>query len=184
MSQYQIGRSVVFTTIHDISIATLKNGDHDTNAVLERGDLAPDFSVTNSEGNVIKISDFKDKKKLVIYFYPKDFTPGCNTEASEFTRDYEKFSQAGIEIIGISPDNIQSHISFREKLGIPFLLAADPANEISKKYGAYGLQYFTGKEYFGVTRSTFLVGKDGKIFRVFNKVKPRGHSQEVLESFK
>jgi peroxiredoxin Q/BCP len=163
--------------------ALVRTGDHDRSSVLGRGDLAPDFSLTDSDGNAIKVSDFKDKKKLVIYFYPKDFTPGCITEASEFTRDYEMFSQANIEIIGISPDNIQSHLGFKEKMGIPFLLASDPTNEISKRYGVYGLKNFMGKEYFGVTRSTFLVGKDGKIFKIFNKVKPRGHSQEVLESF-
>jgi peroxiredoxin Q/BCP len=160
-----------------------KSEDQQHTTILKNGDVAPDFSLTDFEGNVVKLSDFKDKKKVVIYFYPKDFTPGCTTEANEFTRDYEKFKLANIEIIGISPDSNQSHSKFREKMEIPYLLAADPTNEISKAYGVYGLKNFMGKEYFGVTRSTFLVGTDGKILKIFTKVKPRGHSQEVLETF-
>ncbi len=160
-----------------------KDGNQYLTKKLGQGDLAPDFSLTDSLGNVVKLSDFRDKKSVVIYFYPKDFTPGCTAEANEFTRDYEKFRQADIEIIGISPDNAESHLKFRIKMEIPYLLAADPANELSKGYGVYGPKSFMGKEYFGVTRSTFLVGKDGKILKIFTKVKPGGHSQEVLESF-
>jgi peroxiredoxin Q/BCP len=160
-----------------------KSEDQQHTTILKNGDVAPNFSLVDFEGNVVKLSDFKDKKKVVIYFYPKDFTPGCTTEANEFTGDYEKFKLANIEIIGISPDSNQSHSRFREKMDIPYLLVADPTNEISKAYGVYGLKNFMGKEYFGVTRSTFLVGTDGKILKIFTKVKPRGHSQEVLETF-
>jgi peroxiredoxin Q/BCP len=130
----------------------------------------------------LSLSDFKDKK-VVLYFYPRDFTSGCTTEASEFTRDYDKFKIADIEIIGVSPDTEESHQKFREKMKIPYHLAADANNIISKKYGTYGLKKFMGKEYMGINRTTFLINKNGKIARIFNKVKPMGHSNEVLEAF-
>ena len=102
----------------------------------------------------------------------------------EFTKDYDKIKDANIEIIGISPDSDESHKKFRQKLNIPYLLSADPQNEISKKYGVYGPKSFMGKEYIGVNRSTFLVDINGKIIRIFPKVKPAGHSQEVIYSFR
>ena len=150
---------------------------------LAEGDIAPDFISSDSNGHSFKLSDFRRKKKVIIYFYPKDFTPGCTTEAMEFTKDYDKIKDANIEIIGISPDSDESHKKFRQKLNIPYLLSADPQNEISKKYGVYGPKSFMGKEYIGVNRSTFLVDINGKIIRIFPKVKPAGHSQEVIDSF-
>ena len=150
---------------------------------LKQGDLAPDFNLADSDGNNIRLSDFRGRKNVVVYFYPKDFTPGCTVEATEFTRDYARFKDADIEIIGISPDNTQSHVKFRDKMKIPYLLATDTQNEISKKYAVYGPKSFMGKEYFGVNRTTFLVNKEGKIIRIFEKVKPAGHSQEVFRAF-
>jgi peroxiredoxin Q/BCP len=150
----------------------------------ERGDWAPDFSLIDLEGNSIKLSDFRGRKNVVVYFYPKDFTPGCTVEATEFTRDYKRFKDTDIEIIGVSPDNNQSHLKFREEMKIPYLLATDSHNVISKKYAVYGPKNFMGREYFGVSRTTFLVNKEGKIIRIFTKVKPAGHSQEVFEAFK
>lgn len=149
---------------------------------LAEGDIAPDFISSDSNGHSFKLSDFRGKKKVVIYFYPKDFTPGCTTEAIEFTKDYNKIKDSNIEIIGVSPDSEESHEKFRQKLNIPYLLSADPQNEISKKYGVYGPKSFMGKEYIGVNRSTFLVDINGKIIRIFPKVKPAGHSQEVIDS--
>jgi thioredoxin-dependent peroxiredoxin len=151
---------------------------------LAEGDIAPDFISLDSDGHSFKLSDFRRKKKVIIYFYPKDFTPGCTTEAMEFTKDYNKIKDANIEIIGVSPDSYESHKKFRQKLDIPYLLSADPQNEISKKYGVYGPKSFMGKEYIGVNRATFLVDINGKIIRIFSKVKPAGHSQEVIESFR
>jgi thioredoxin-dependent peroxiredoxin len=133
---------------------------------------------------MIKLSDLLGNRDIVVYFYPKDFTPGCSTEATEFSRDYKKFRDAGIEIVGISPDDEKSHEKFREKMGIPYQLVADTDNEVSKKYGVYGLKSFMGKEYMGVNRSTFLVDKKGKIVKIFKKVKPAGHSQEVFETLR
>lgn len=148
---------------------------------LNEGAMAPDFSIRDSKGRVFRLSDLKGKKSIAAYFYPKDFTPGCTTEAAEFTRDYEKFREAGIEIVGISPDSEESHTKFRSKMGIPYPLVADTKYDVSKKYGVYGLKNFMGREYMGVNRSTFLVDKSGKIVKIFKRVKPAGHSQEVLD---
>lgn len=148
---------------------------------LKEGMTAPDFSF-KYKNQTLSLSDFKDKKVL-LYFYPRDFTTGCTTEASEFTRDYDKFKTTDIEIIGVSPDTEESHEKFKQKMNIPYHLAADVNNTISKKYGTYGLKKFMGKEYMGINRTTFLIDKNGKIVRIFNKVKPMGHSMEVLEAF-
>jgi thioredoxin-dependent peroxiredoxin len=145
------------------------------------GKVAPDFTMKDKDGKATKLSELRGKKDVVIYFYPKDFTPGCTMEATEFSRDYKKFKDAGIEIVGISPDDEESHQKFREKMGMPYPLVADTDKEVSKKYGVYGLKSFIGREYMGVNRSTFLVDKAGKVVKVFKKVKPAGHSKEVLE---
>lgn len=151
---------------------------------LAEGAAAPDFNMRDKDGRATKLSELRGKKDVVVYFYPKDFTPGCTIEATEFTRDYKKFRDVGIEIVGISPDDEESHQKFRDKMGIPYLLVADTENETSKKYGVYGLKSFMGREYMGVNRSTFLVDKSGKIVKVFKKVKPAGHGQEVLQALR
>lgn len=150
--------------------------------MLSEGDLVPKFEASDANGKKVKSSDFKGKKH-VIYFYPKDFTPGCTTEADEFSKDYSKFQKEGIEVIGVSPDDVDSHKKFCEKMGIKFPLLADTDKEISQKFGVWGKKIFMGREYMGVLRSTFLVDEKGKIFRIFPKVKPAGHSKEVLEEF-
>lgn len=150
--------------------------------MINEGETVPKFELEDSNGNKIKSTDLKGKK-YVIYFYPKDFTPGCTTEADEFSRDYNKFKKADIEIVGISPDDVDSHKKFCEKMKIPYMLLADTDKEVSKKFGVWGKKNFMGKEYMGVIRSTFLVNEKGKIFKVFPKVKPAGHSEEVLDSF-
>jgi peroxiredoxin Q/BCP len=150
---------------------------------LAQGSAAPDFTMRDAKGNVFKLSDLKGKKNAVVYFYPKDFTPGCTTEAAEFSKDYKKFADAGIEIVGVSPDSEDSHDKFRDKMGIPYPLVADTEKEIAKKYGVYGMKSFMGREFLGVKRTTFLVDKSGKVIKTFDKVKPAGHSKEVLESF-
>ena len=142
----------------------------------------PKFELSDADGNIVKSSDLKGKK-YVIYFYPKDFTPGCTVEADEFSRDHKKFQKAGIEIIGISKDDVESHKKFCEKMKIPYTLLADTKTEVSKLFGVWGKKNFMGKEYMGIKRSTFLVNEDGKIFKVFEKVKPKGHSKEVLEAY-
>ena len=151
--------------------------------MLSVGDAVPDFSLKDAKGNIVKKSNLKGKK-YVVYFYPKDFTPGCTTEAAEFVRDYKKFKSAGIEIVGISPDDVESHKKFEAKMEVPFVLLADTETEIAKKFGVWGKKQFMGREYMGVNRTTFLIDEKGKIIKVFEKVKPAGHSQEVLEVFK
>ena len=146
------------------------------------GDIVPKFETKDSNGNNVKSSDFKDKK-YAIYFYPKDFTPGCTIEADEFSKDYKKFQKEGIEIIGVSPDDVDSHKKFCDKMGIKYPLLADVDKTISKQFGVWGKKQFMGKEYMGVTRSTFLVDEKGKIFKIYPKVKPAGHAKEVLGDF-
>ncbi len=150
--------------------------------MISEGDLVPKFELEDSDGNKIKSTDLKGKKH-VIYFYPKDFTPGCTTEADEFSRDYNKFNKSGIEIVGISPDDVNSHKKFCEKMGIRYVLLADTDKEVSKKFGVWAKKKFMGREYMGVIRSTFLVNEKGKVFKVFPKVKAAGHSKQVLDSF-
>jgi len=150
--------------------------------MISEGDSVPKFEATDANGNKVKSTDFNGKKH-VIYFYPKDFTPGCTTEADEFSKDYKKFQKEGIEVIGVSPDDVESHKKFCDKMGIKFPLLADADKEISQKFGVWGKKKFMGREYMGVFRSTFLVNEKGKIFKIYPKVKPSGHSKEVLEDF-
>ena len=146
---------------------------------LNEGDLAPDFNFKDSNNKTLRLENFLGKR-IVIYFYPRDFTPGCTTEAYEFSNQFNKYREHDIMIIGISPDDEKSHEKFREKMNIPFFLASDTKHQISKKYGVYGPKKFMGKETMGVNRTTFLIDKDGKIEKIFNKVIPNGHSIEVL----
>jgi len=150
--------------------------------MISEGESVPKFEAADANGNRVKSTDFKGKKH-VIYFYPKDFTPGCTTEADEFSKDYKKFQKEGIEVIGVSPDDVDSHKKFCDKMGIKFPLLADADKEISQKFGVWGKKKFMGHEYMGVFRSTFLVNQKGKIFKIYPKVKPSGHSKEVLEDF-
>ncbi|MGE0388680.1 MAG: thioredoxin-dependent thiol peroxidase [Candidatus Nitrosocosmicus sp.] len=151
---------------------------------VKEGDKPFDFEFQDIQGKTSKLSDLIGEKKIIVYFYPKDFTPGCTIEAEEFSRDYDQFRTDNIEIIGISPDTEESHVKFREKMKIPYMLASDIHNNISKNFGVFGLKKFMGKEYYGVNRSTFLIDTSGKIVKIYDKVKPKGHSKEVLEYFK
>lgn len=148
--------------------------------MITEGDQEPKFELNDADGKQVKSSDFKGKKH-VIYFYPRDFTPGCTIEADEFSKEYKKFQKHRIEIIGISTDDVESHKKFVDKMNIPYVLLSDPEAEVCKKFGVWGKKQFMGKEYMGVQRSTFLVDEKGKIFKVFPAVKPKGHADEVLQ---
>ena len=150
--------------------------------MISEGDKVPKFEIADSNGNNVKSSDFLGKKH-VIYFYPKDFTPGCTTEADEFSKEYNKFKKAGIEILGISKDDVESHNKFCEKMKIPYILLSDTETKVAKQFGVWGKKNFMGKEYMGVIRSTFLVDEKGKIFKAYPKVKAAGHAKQVLEDF-
>jgi thioredoxin-dependent peroxiredoxin len=143
---------------------------------------APDFSLPDENGNYHKLTDFLGKP-VVLYFYPRDDTPGCTKEACNFRDDYSAFQKAGLEIIGISPDTVESHAKFKAKYTLPFLLLADKDHQVSKLFGAWGKKKFMGREFDGVLRTTFLINKEGEIVKIFEGVKPADHSKEVLSEF-
>ena len=144
--------------------------------------IAPNFELLNSEGKKISLSDFKGKP-VVLYFYPKDETPGCTVEACSFRDDYSVFKKMGIEIIGVSPDSVKSHTKFISKHSLPFTLLADEDHKVCEMYGVWAMKKSFGKEYFGVKRTTFLIDKNGNIARIFKGVKPENHSKEVIAAF-
>ena len=147
--------------------------------VLSAGQQAPEFELIDNEGNTHKLSDYRGQT-IVVYFYPKDDTPGCTKEACSFRDTYADFKQAGVEIIGISPDSEKSHSRFIQKYELPFTLLSDPDHKVCEAFGVWGLKKYMGREYEGVYRTTFIIGPDGIIKRVFENVKPADHSQEVL----
>jgi peroxiredoxin Q/BCP len=151
--------------------------------VPEAGKKAPAFNLPSSGGSKVRLSDFKGKP-VVVYFYPKDDTPGCTVEAKGFQAHAEKFKKAGVPILGISPDSVKSHCKFAEKYKLDFTLLADEKHEAADKYGVWVEKSMYGKKYWGVQRSTFLIDKDGKIAKVWSKVKPEGHAEEVLKAAK
>ena len=150
--------------------------------MVTEGDLVPAFEAIDTEGRQVKSGDLKGRK-YVVYFYPKDFTPGCTMQADEFSRDYEEFQENGIEILGISPDDVNSHKKFCEKMKIRYPLLSDTDKKVSKIFDVWSKKKFMGREYMGVVRSSFLVNEKGKIFKLYSRVKPAGHSQQVLKDF-
>jgi thioredoxin-dependent peroxiredoxin len=150
---------------------------------ISSGIKAPEFSLPDETGRIRSLSQFQGKPVL-LYFYPKDDTPGCTTEACNFRDDYSQYTNAGVIILGVSPDNPKSHAKFKEKYGLPFPLLADTDHKICELYGVWGLKKNYGREYYGVLRTTFLIDQDGKILHVFENVKPAQHSGEVLAELK
>jgi peroxiredoxin Q/BCP len=150
--------------------------------MIQENNKAPNFDLENIKGKKIKLSDFLGKS-VVLYFYPKDDTPGCTTEACNFRDNYTEYQKQGIEIVGVSPDDVGSHVKFTSKYSLPFLLLADPDHKVCELYGVWGKKKNFGKEYFGVMRTTFLINKEGKIIKVFEGVKPANHSDEVIAAF-
>jgi peroxiredoxin Q/BCP len=146
---------------------------------VEVGMAAPNFTLEANNGEKISLSDLQGKN-IVLYFYPKDMTPGCTTEACDFRDQYENFQALNAVILGVSPDPVNKHVKFVEKYGLPFLLLADPDHQVAEAYGVWQLKKNYGKEYMGIERSTFVIDKDGKIAKEWRKVKVKGHVEEAL----
>jgi len=140
---------------------------------------APDFSLPDETGTLRRLSDYRGKP-VVLYFYPKDDTPGCTAEACNFRDDYSVYRRAGVVILGVSPDTSKKHTQFKEKYSLPFTLLADVDHKVCELYGVWGRKKYMGREYDGVFRSTFLIDAQGRIIKIFEGVKPAEHSKEVL----
>lgn len=149
----------------------------------ETGKKAPPFSVFDSNGVKVSLNDFKGRK-VVLYFYPKDNTSGCTKEACDFRDFFPDFKKLKAAVIGISPDSVESHKKFVQKLNLPFILLSDEKKEVVQKYGVWKEKSMYGKKYMGVERTTFVINEKGKIVKIFPKVKVDGHVEEVIRSLK
>ena len=150
--------------------------------MVKEGATAPAFKTTDTNGKSLSLKDFRGQK-VVLYFYPKDDTPGCTKEACSFRDGFLKFKKRGITILGVSPDSEKSHQKFTAKYKLPFTLLADTDHSIADAYGVYGEKKFMGRTYMGIHRTTFLIDEKGKIKKIFDKVKPDEHAEEVLAAF-
>ena len=149
--------------------------------LLEVGTKAPDFSGIDQDGNSVSLADFKGKK-LVLYFYPKDDTPGCTKEACNLRDNYDTLLSQGYQILGVSADSPQKHRKFIDKYDLPFSLLADQDKEVIQAFGVWGLKKFRGREYMGIIRSTFIINETGVIEEVISKVKTAAHAEQILQS--
>ena len=149
--------------------------------MVEEGAPAPDFELASDEGETVTLSALRGKP-VVLYFYPKDDTPGCTTEACEFRDAYDHFREQGVEILGVSPDTEASHQKFKSKYELPFTLLADPEHQAAEAYGVWKEKKNYGKTYMGVERSTFVIDADGKVARAMRGIRPAGHAAQVLET--
>lgn len=148
--------------------------------MLTEGSIATDFTLKNVSGEDITLSEFRGKK-VVVYFYPKDDTPGCTKEACSFRDFYDEILEKGAVVMGISPDHHESHVKFKEKYNLPFYLLSDPDHQVAEKYGAWGEKNMYGKKSFGIIRSTFLLDEEGNIIKVFKRVNTETHGEDVLK---
>ncbi len=147
--------------------------------MLTEGILAPDFELPDQEEVIHKLSDYRGKK-VVLYFYPKDDTPGCTTEACSFRDSFGDYRKNGMVVLGVSKDSAASHAKFQEKYSLPFPLLSDVNTEVIKAYEAWGPKKYMGKEYMGILRTTYVIDEEGKILKAYDKVKPQDHAQEIL----
>lgn len=148
--------------------------------MLKAGDVAPDFELATDGGGSVRLSDLRGER-VVLYFYPKDDTSGCTKEACSFRDSMEAYRGRGIRVLGVSPDDVASHDRFRDKFDLNFPLLSDPDHAVAEAYGAWGTKSMYGREYDGVLRATFVIGADGAIERVYPKVKPDEHAEQILE---
>lgn len=146
---------------------------------LQPGDQAPDFSLPDGDGNIVNLSDFRGRR-VVLYFYPRDNTPGCTKEACGFRDAYAQYQEKDIAVLGVSTDDTKSHTRFSTKYSLPFPLLTDEGGKVSTLYDSYGLKKFMGKEYMGISRTTFIIDPNGIIEKIYKKVKPEPHAEQVL----
>lgn len=146
---------------------------------LKEGDVAPNFTGIADNGRQVSLNDFRGKK-LILYFYPKDHTPGCTAQALNLRNNYERLRKAGYEVVGVSTDTLESHRKFKQKYNLPFTLIADPDGKIVKLYGVWGKKRLYGKEIEGTIRTTFIIEENGRIERIIRKVDTKNHTQQIL----
>ncbi|MDX1378532.1 MAG: thioredoxin-dependent thiol peroxidase [Anaerolineales bacterium] len=149
---------------------------------ISDGIPAPDFELPDDTNTPRKLSEFRGEN-VVLYFYPRDDTPGCTKEACNFRDDYSAYEKAGITVLGVSADSVESHVKFKKKYDLPFPLLADEGHKVCDLYGVWGPKKFMGREYEGILRTTFLIDGNGNIIKVFENVRPAEHSAEVLSAF-
>jgi peroxiredoxin Q/BCP len=147
--------------------------------MVEEGKPAPEFELTSDSGETVHLSDFRGKP-VVLYFYPKDDTPGCTTQACGLRDSYDAFAERGAVVLGVSPDSETSHVKFKEKYGLPFTLLADPGHKVADEYGTWVEKKNYGKTYMGIERSTFVIDGEGRVAKVMRRVKPDTHAEKVL----
>ena len=147
--------------------------------MVEEGAEAPDFELTGDTGELVRLSRFRGRP-VVLYFYPKDDTPGCTAQACGIRDSYDEFGERGAVVLGVSPDDESSHVKFKMKHGLPFTLLADPEHQVAELYDVWKEKTFGGKKYWGVERSTFLIDEDGRVSKVMRRVKPATHVEKVL----
>jgi len=148
--------------------------------MLNIGDIAPDFELSDQDGKTHKLSDYLGKK-VVLYFYPKDNTPGCTKEACGFRDNFSEYRKNDIVVLGVSKDSEKSHSKFAEKYSLPFTLLSDNETSVAQAYSVWGLKKMMGREYYGMNRVTYVIDEEGKILRVYKKVKPDLHASEILK---
>jgi peroxiredoxin Q/BCP len=151
--------------------------------VLQEGDPAPDFSLQSDAGETITLSSLRGRP-VVLYFYPRDDTPGCTTQACGIRDAYGEFQHAGAVVLGVSPDSVERHVKFKQKYGLPFSLLADPGHEVAERYGVWGERTYMGRTYTGIRRSTFVIGPDGTVRKVMHDVKPSTHADDVIAALR
>jgi thioredoxin-dependent peroxiredoxin len=149
--------------------------------VIEEGKPAPDFALQSDSGETVRLSDLRGKP-VVLYFYPKDDTPGCTAQACGIRDTYADFETAGAVVLGISPDSVKRHVKFKGKYGLPFTLLADPEHEVTERYGVWGEKRYMGRTYMSINRTTFVISADGTVAKVMLEVKPDTHADRVLEA--
>ena len=153
-----------------------------SDGALKVGEPAPDFSLSAADGTSVSLADFRDKQAVVLYFYPKDDTPGCTKEACAFRDLSAEFAAKGAVILGVSPDSAESHLKFRDKFHLPFPLLADPDHAVAERYGVWKEKKNYGRTYMGIERTTVVIARDGQVKKVFPRVRVDGHAEQVLKA--